>query len=138
VDALLAADSDPDGWVQAMRVQAAAPDAAAKAEVWQALAVDRKVPLGLFSRVASAFWQPGQDVVLTDFAHRYLDLLPELERGGMLPAMVYSAGLFPVFGADAALVDAIERATEASGPVVRAQVGQRADVVRRMLRSRGR
>ena len=87
--------------------------------------------------MAQAFWQPGQDDLLAPYATRYLDLLPDLHRGGMIPAMVYAHRLFPLFGVSASLVEqAVERAGGAA-PVVAKSVREKADLVGRMLRSRG-
>jgi aminopeptidase N len=55
----------------------------------------------------------------------------------MIPAMVYTARLFPLVGVDVADVDRIEEAASSAAPVVRKQVAERADLVRRMLRARG-
>ena len=59
LDALKAQDPDPDAWVRALAVEAAQPDADAKAAAWQAGMVDRKVPMGSLGELAAAFWQPG-------------------------------------------------------------------------------
>jgi len=113
------------------------PDADEKEAIWQALAVERAVPIGSVGPVAAAFWRPGQDALLAPYAERYLDLLPALGRGGMIPAMVFTSRLFPLFGIDAAFVDKAVDATGPTAPVVRKTLMERADVVRRMLRSRG-
>ena len=44
---------------------------------------------------ASPFWRPGQDELLAPYADRYLELLPGLHRGGMIPAMVVHAPAVP-------------------------------------------
>jgi aminopeptidase N len=123
--------------VRALEVRAAAPDAAAKEEIWQAL-LGRTVPVGSVGKVATAFWRPGQAEVLAPFAERYVEAMPRFHEGGMIPAMVYSGQLFPLYGVDAAGVDRIEQAAEKAVPVVRKEVAERADRVRRMLRTRAR
>jgi aminopeptidase N len=135
VAALLDRDPDPDTGPRALAVRAAAPDAAEKAAVWQAL-VDRTVPVGAFGQVAGAFWRPGQEELLAPYAERYLDLLPGLDRGGMIMAMRFTGRLFPLYGIDEAFLDRAEKAAEKSAPVVRKTLTERADLVRRMLRSR--
>src|SRR5262245_56473723 len=85
---LLDRDPDPDAWLRALAVQAATPDADVKQAVWQALVVDRTVPLGSVYKVATAFWRPGQNDLLAPYIERYLDLVPHLGRGGMTPAMI--------------------------------------------------
>ncbi|MFJ3898849.1 aminopeptidase N [Streptomyces sp. NPDC090083] len=133
---LLARDPNPDAWVRALVVRAALPDAAAKAEVWQRLVVDRSVPVTFVGQVASAFWRPGQDGLLAPYAERYLEAVPKLHQGGMIPAMSYTHRLFPLHGIDPTY---IERAREVSGeaaPVVRTTLLERSDEVGRMLHAR--
>ena len=134
---LLARDPDPDSGPRALAVRAAQPDAAEKAAVWQAL-VDRTVPVGAFGQVAGAFWRPGQDELLAPYAERYLDLLPGLDRGGMIMAMRFTGRLFPLYGIDESFLDRAEKAAEKTAPVVRKTLSEQADLVRRMLRSRTR
>jgi aminopeptidase N len=100
--------------------------------------LDRTVPVGSVSKVATAFWRPGQAEVLTPFVERYVEALPRFHEGGMIPAMVYSGQLFPLFGVDAVDVDRIEQAATKAVPVVHKEVVERADRVRRMLRARAR
>ncbi|MFG3691059.1 aminopeptidase N [Micromonospora sp. NPDC047740] len=133
---LLARDPDPDARYQALAVRAAAPDADGKAAVWRAMAVERTVPIGSLTTVTTAFWRPGQDALLAEYADRYLKVLPELDRAGMIPAMAYSQRMFPVFGIGADFPARAEAAAEAAAPVVRKAVRERADELRRMLRSR--
>ncbi|MBO0687940.1 MAG: ERAP1-like C-terminal domain-containing protein, partial [Candidatus Dormibacteraeota bacterium] len=104
VEALLKRDPDPEAWVRALTVRSAAPDAAEKRAAWQALALDRNVPIGLVQDVATAFWRPGQGDLLAPYAESYLDLVPDLERGGMIPAMIFTELLFPLFGIDQAFL----------------------------------
>jgi aminopeptidase N len=129
-------DPDPDAWTRALAVRAATPDAAELAAVWQKLAVDRAVPVGSTREVAAAFWRPGRDALLAPYAERYLDLVPELHRGGMVPAMTYTSRLFPLAGADAGFLGRAEEAAGRAAPVVRKMLLEKADVLRRMLRSR--
>ena len=75
---------------------------------------------------------------MAPYADRYLELLPELSRAGMLTAMTTSAAMFPVVGIDSAgLAVALEAARRADvSPLVRRTVEERADQVRRMLAAR--
>ena len=129
-------DPDPDSWIRALTVQAAAPNAQDKQAVWQRVVDERAVAVGAVSLVMSAFWRPGQDALLAPYADRYLELLPGLERGGMIPAMVFTNRLFPLFGIDRDYPDAALAAAESTAPVIRKTLTERADLVRRMLRSR--
>ena len=133
---LLERDPDPDARPRALAVRAAAPDAAEKAAVWQALAVDRAVPIGGFTPVATAFWRPGQDELLAPYAGRYVEMLPHLDRGGMIMAMTFTGRLFPRFGVDEDFLDRARAAAADVAPVVRKTLTERADLVRRMLRTR--
>ncbi|MFG2955639.1 aminopeptidase N [Streptomyces sp. NPDC048291] len=134
--ALLERDTDPDAWVRALTVRAALPDPAAKAEVWQRLVVDREVPVAAVSAVAAAFWRPGQDALLAPYAERYLAAVPELNQGGMIPAMTYASHLFPPYAIDAAYLEKARQVAGEAAPVVRNTLLERSDAVRRMLRAR--
>ncbi|MFD4503507.1 aminopeptidase N [Streptomyces sp. NPDC058457] len=134
--ALLERDPDPDAWVRALTVRAALPDPAAKAEVWQRLAVDREVPVQAVSPVAAAFWRPGQDAQLAPYAEYYLAAIPELHQGGMIPAMTYTAHLFPPYAVDPAYIEKARQAAREAAPVVRNTLLERSDAVRRMLHAR--
>ncbi|MEU2588186.1 aminopeptidase N [Streptomyces avermitilis] len=133
---LLDRDPDPDAWVRALTVRAATPDAEAKEEVWQRLAVERAVPLSSVSQVTTAFWRPSQDLLLAPYAERYLALIPQLERGGMIPAMVFTSRLLPPYAIDAEFLTAAENASQDTVPVVRKTLLERSDIVRRMLGAR--
>jgi aminopeptidase N len=133
---LLALDPDPDAWLRALTVRAALPDAAAKAEVWQRLAVDRSVPVHAAGQVAAAFWRPAQDTLLAPYAERYLDLIPRLHQGGMIPAMSFTSHLFPPYAVDPEYIDEAQKTAQEAAPVVRTTLLERSDAVRRMLHAR--
>ena len=135
IQALLDKDPDPDAWVRAVTARAAAPDGAEKQAVWQALMVDRKVPVSSVGLVAHAFWRPGQEQLLNPYAEQYLELLPRLHEAGMIPAMVYSR-IPAVFGIDDDYLDRALAAAEQAAPVVRKTLEERVDELRRMLRAR--
>ena len=82
-------------------VRASSPSAEAKEEAWTAL-VERRVPIQTARTVATAFWRPGQDHVLAPYAERYVEALPTLHEGGMIPGLALTASLFPVFAIDEA------------------------------------
>jgi len=134
---LLAIDPDPDAKFRAVAVRAAAPDADRKADAWRAMADDREVPIGLVSAVSQAFWRPGQEELLAPYGDRYLALLGDLDRRGMISAMHYTGRLFPLYAIDASFIDRALTASEGSSPVVRKSLLGRADLMRRVLRSRG-
>ncbi|MCW2849457.1 MAG: pepN1 [Marmoricola sp.] len=134
---LVERDHDPEAWVRALVVRAATPTAADKEAVWQAIAVDRSVPISSIGQVATAFWVPSQVELQRPYAERYLELLPELHGGGMIQGMVKAGRLFPPYGIDEAYVERAIEAAVTSAPVVKKRVTERADEVRRMLVARG-
>ncbi len=129
-------DPDPESWVRALAVRAATPTAEDKEAVWQSLTVERSVPISSVGEVATAFWAPGHVELLRPYAERYLELLPHLHAGGMIPAMVYSGRLFPPYGIDAEFIARAQEVATTAAPVVRRRLGERAEEVRRMLVAR--
>jgi aminopeptidase N len=130
-------DPDPDAWVRELSVRAATPDADEKAAVWQSMAVDRVVPISSVVLVATAFWRREQGDLLRPYTERYLEALPDLHRGGMIQAANYTYNLFPPVAVDEDYLKRAEAASAASVPVVHKTLRERADIVRRMLRTRG-
>ncbi len=136
VQALQERDPDPDAWVRALAVRASSPSAAAKEEAWTAV-VGRTVPIQAARTVAAAFWRPGQDDVLAPYAARYLEAVPTLHEGGMIPGLALTASLFPVYAVDEAWVaQAREVAAAEAAPVVVGSLTERSELVLRMLRAR--
>ncbi|OIJ66019.1 aminopeptidase N [Streptomyces mangrovisoli] len=134
--ALLDRDPDPDAWVSRLQVSAATPDAAEKKAVWQTLVTDRAVPIASVHSVAALFWSAGQDDVLRPYAQAYLDLVPTIHHGGTVPARTYTKWLFPLFGIDLTFVGRAEGLAAEAVPVVRTNLLDQADRMRRILRSR--
>jgi aminopeptidase N len=136
VQALQERDPDPDGFVRALSVRASSASAEAKEEAWTAL-VERTVPIQTASTVAAAFWRPGQDDVLAPYAERYIEALPTLHDGGMIPGLALSTSLFPVYAIDEAWVAHVrEVASAQAAPVVIGALTERSEEVLRMLRTR--
>ena len=136
MQALQERDPDPDAWVRALCVRASSPSAEAKQEAWTAL-VERTVPIQTARTVGLAFWRPGQDDVLAPYAERYVDALPTLHEGGMIPGLALTMSLFPVFGIDEAWVaHAREVAAAQAAPVVIGALTERSEEVLRMVRAR--
>ena len=129
-------DPDPESWVRALCVRAATPKAEDKAAVWQALTADRSVPISSVAKVTTAFWAPGHGELLRPYAERYLELLPHLHAGGMIPAMTYAGRLFPPVGIDADYPARAQEAAVSVAPIVHKRLVERADEVRRMLVAR--
>ncbi|MGW2711368.1 aminopeptidase N [Streptomyces sp. NPDC001356] len=135
--ALLDRDPDPEAWVSKLQVRAATPDAAEKKAVWQTLVTDRAVPLASVQSVATLFWSGGQDDLLRAHTEAYLDLVQTIHRSGTMPAWTYTKSLFPLFGIDLNYVERAEELAAQAVPVVRTNLLDRADRMRRILRSRG-
>ena len=136
VRALQERDPDPDAWVRALAVRASSPSAEAKEEAWTAV-VGRTVPIQAARTVAAAFWRPGQDAVLAPYAARYLEAVPTLHEGGMIPGLALTASLFPLFAVDEVWVArAREVAAAEAAPVVVGSLTERSELVLRMLRAR--
>jgi aminopeptidase N len=131
-------DPDPDAWTREMAVRAAIPSAEAKQAAWQAMAVERRVAMQEMTLVSRTFWRPGQEAALAPFVPRYRAMLAEFGDGGMLPGMVLTRALFPVFAVAERDIAELEDAARDGNPVVRKTLLERADEVRRMLRARQR
>ena len=133
LELLLEEDPNPDAWMNAVRARSAVPSAEAKAEAWQAVVVDRKIPPGVLGKVGRAFWRPGQEELLTPYAEKFLKSLPEFSETGMLWAMSLSGGFYPAVGGEAHLRDRLEAAVGGDGvsPLVRQTVRELNDRRRR-------
>ncbi len=136
VRALEDRDPDPDAWVRAVCVRASSASAEAKDEAWKAM-LERSVPIQSARTVAGAFWRPGQDEVLAPYAERYVEALPSLHEGGMIPGLALSFCLFPVFAIDEAWVGHVREVADATAmPVVISSLTERSEEVLRMVRAR--
>jgi aminopeptidase N len=140
VERLSADDPDPECWASALTARAARPHEPAKEEAWRLAFVDRAVPPGSLGVLGRAFWRPGQDELLTPYADRFLEGLPEMGRSGMLWALSLAMFLFPTAGGDAQFPERLEAATDEPdvSPIVRQQVREYTDQLRRMRAARGR
>ncbi|GGL19593.1 aminopeptidase N [Mangrovihabitans endophyticus] len=135
-DALLARDPDPDAKFRALAVRAARCDPDEKAAMWRMLA-ERTVPISHYAAVTTAFWRPGQEELLAPYPEKFLDLLPDLGRGGSITSMTYAGRLFPTVAVGADFLDRVEEASGEATPAVRKILLERADLMRRVLRARG-
>jgi len=140
VESLVAEDPDPDAWVNALRARSARPSAEAKSRAWETAMVERKVPQDVLMRVGRAFWRPGQEELLTPYAERFLQLLPELGDAGMLWAIVLSRGFYPAVGGEERFLDRLDIAAgdESVSPIIRQNVRELNDRRRRREAARAR
>ena len=95
------------------------------------------VPVSAMTEIAAAFWRPGQGMLLRPYVGRYLDLLPMLADRSPSMTRVMTVLLFPAAVAGPDLIDRIEPVLPTVTPVVRNVLRERADLFRRMLRTRG-
>ncbi len=137
VELLASRDPDPDVWIKVLSVDAAKPDTQAKEAAWTAM-VDHTVPMGSIGVVRRAFWRRSQGQILTSFADRYLEILPTLDRGGMIPAITLSMGLYPRAGVDEEFARRAMAAARSEGvsPVIATRVITSTDLLTRMLKAR--
>ena len=138
VEQLVHEDPDPDSWVRALAVDSARPDPEMKAATWKAIVEDHTVPMGSLGHVRRAFWRRSQGEILAPYADRYLEILPTLHLGGMIPALSVSSALYPRSGVGAAFA---RKAVAAAGspevsPAVARTVIELTDRLNRMLRTR--
>jgi aminopeptidase N len=140
VESLLSEDPNPDAWVNALRARTARPAAEAKALAWQAVMVDRKVPQDVLGRVGRSFWRPGQEELLTPYAEKFLESLPELGDAGMLFALILSRGFYPAVGGEDHFLDRLGVAAGDDGvsPIVRQNVRELNDRRRRREAARAK
>ncbi|MFN8074285.1 MAG: aminopeptidase N [Kineosporiaceae bacterium] len=136
--ALVEADPDPDAVHRAWVVRAARPQAEAKQEAWEALAVARRVPLQILPAAGRAFWEPTHSAVLAPFGDAFVEVLPDLGAAGMTAIMGTVASMFPRHGVDATYPQRLREAAAVPGlsPLVAGQVRERSATLDRMLRAR--
>jgi aminopeptidase N len=140
VDRLVARDPDPESWVRTLAIRAATNDPGAKQEAWERIIDRHEVPMGPpMLEVATAFWRPGQDDILTPYTERYREALPTMHRAGMVAAISVSATMYPWFGVDPTFADEVTRAASAPevSPLVRRTALELTDLLRRVLTARG-
>ncbi len=140
VNALLARDPDPDARYRALGVRGARPLAEAKAEVWEAVMLERSVPVGMgLIALAGLFWRASQAELLQPWTVRYLDQVTRLGGGGMLSLGSILRGMFPTPVADQAFLARAEElaASPDTHPAARSTLLAGCDTVRRILDARG-
>jgi len=136
---LLDADPDPDASVRALAVRASQPDADAKEAVWEAVFVDRSVPVGIMlQNLGRRFWRPTQAELLRPFTNRYLEQVTRLSDGGMLALGSIMKTMFPTAVGDETF---LEKARELAAdpdihPAVRSTLLVGTDTISRILRAR--
>ena len=140
LEQLLAADPDPDAWMNAARARAAVPSAEAKAQAWQAVVVDRKIPPGFLFEFGCAFWRPEQEDVLTPYAEKFLQSLRQFGDSGQMWGLSLAGAFYPAVGGEKGFLDRLGDAAGEDGviPVVRQKVRERNDRRRRRELARAR
>jgi aminopeptidase N len=124
VDDLLAEDPNPDAWMSALQARTARPAAEAKAEAWQVLVEDRKIPPGSIRRIGRSFWRPGHEELVTPYAERLLGTLATIGDSGMVWALSMTYSFYPTVGGDDSYLDRFDEAAgrDDVAPVVRQTV----------------
>jgi aminopeptidase N len=134
IDAELARDDTDLGRRQAMTARAAQPTAEAKAWAWEQLLEDTSLSHTLSRQLWTGFAQLDQREVLAPYTDAYLAGLPEVWRTRSLDwAIEFSAGMFPHWAADGALLERVDTALADDGltrPLRRVLLEQRDTLVR--------
>lgn len=106
--------------------------------MWAAAVHRHEVPLGLLAELSTAFWRPGPIELLAPYAESYRAAMPTMHEAGMMTALSVSGFMFPWFGGDERFADNLVASAEEPGvsPLVRRNVVELTDLLRRMLRSR--
>jgi aminopeptidase N len=140
LEQLLAEDPDPDAWMNAARARAAVPSAEAKAQAWQAVVDDRKIPPDFLFEFGCAFWRPAQEDLLTPYAEKFLQSLPQFGDSGTMWALGLAGGFYPAVGGEKGFLDRLSDAAGDDGviAVVRHKVRERNDRRRRREIARAR
>jgi hypothetical protein len=135
---LMEVDPDPESWARALEVNGARDDADAKAEVWQAVMVDRRVPAGNVFPIATRFWRPLQRDVLRPYADEFLDTVKDLHGGALLTLGPIVRGMVPFAVADQEWLDRASSvaASDKTHPAIAANLTFTLDRVRRQLAAR--
>ena len=110
--------------MSALQARTARPSAEAKAEAWQVVVEDRKIPPGVIRRMGRSFWRPGQEDLVTPYAERFLESLGPIGDSGMVWALSLSFSFYPMVGGDEGYLDRLDRAAgdDDVSPVVRQTV----------------
>jgi aminopeptidase N len=110
--------------MSALEARTARPTSEAKAQAWQSVMDDRKIPPGMIGRVGRSFWRPDQADLVTPYAERFLESLPRIGDAGMIWALSLSFSFYPQVGGGDGFLDRLEAAAHGDGvsPVVRQSV----------------
>jgi aminopeptidase N len=124
IEEMLAEDPNPDAWMSALQARTARPSAEAKAEAWQVVVEDRKIPPGVIRRVGRSFWRPGQEDLVTPYAEKFLGSLGPIGDSGMVWALSMTFSFYPMVGGAEGFLDRLDVAAGVDGvsPVVRQTV----------------
>ncbi|MGH3411802.1 MAG: aminopeptidase N [Marmoricola sp.] len=116
IAAELAEDNTITGQENAAAARAARPEAAAKAEAFEAAMVDPATPNETQRSIALAFGQHGQDEVLAPYVERYLEAAEDAwSRLGVFKASVALNYMFPRALASQQLIDRADAWLESTG-----------------------
>jgi aminopeptidase N len=146
IDAEQARDRSARGVEEATRCRAARPDPAAKERAWRVVTTDRELSNRIVVAAAAGFWCPGHAAVTGPYVARYFDeigatagwrseqMLTEVTRAAYPSCAVEPA---TVAAAQAALDRAGEPGGDPLHPIVRREIVDGTDDLRRALTARG-
>ncbi|QSB16082.1 aminopeptidase N [Natronosporangium hydrolyticum] len=139
ITAEAARDRSARGRQEAIRARAARPDPAAKAAAWQLIVADRELSNRLVLAAADGFWRPEHATQTQPYVARYFAEINETAgwRSEQMLAAVTQAA-FPSYAVDAETLAAAQArlATGDLHPIVRRELGDAADDLRRALAAR--
>jgi aminopeptidase N len=133
VEKLLAEDPNPDAWLSALVARTARAADEAKAQAWQTVVDERRVPPNAVRRVGRSFWRPGQEALVTPYAERYLESLASFGGSGMIWGQVFSRAFYPWVGGGEDFLERLGAAADQDGvsPLVSKNVREYNDRRRR-------
>ena len=136
-----ARDPSARGQQQALWCRAARPEPEAKAEAWRLITTDRTLSNRLLTAAAEGFWQPGQAELTAPYVARYFDEIgatAEWRSEQLLEAVTRAAYPRYVVSETTVATATAALATEGLHPVVRREIVDATDDLRRALAARGR
>jgi aminopeptidase N len=141
IEAELRRDDTAAGRRHALNLRAAQPDAAAKAEAWEAAVHDDTLPNAEQAAIIAGFQQPEHRKLLTPYVDRYFDCIADAwENRTSEMAQQIVIGLYPILLVDQSTLDRTDAYLRTAQPVppLRRLVTESRDNLARSLRAQER
>jgi aminopeptidase N len=141
IEAELRRDDTAAGRRHALNLRAAQPDAAAKAEAWEAAVHDDTLPNAEQAAIIAGFQQPEHRKLLTPYVDRYFDCIADAwENRTSEMAQQIVIGLYPILLVDQSTLDRTDAYLRTAQPVppLRRLVTESRDNLARALRAQER